>query len=145
MDNEVLKQEFTTLREEIKQGFAEQRVETNKQFAEQRVETDKKFAEQEKKIFDKFHEEMAELVETSITPQFEELRGEIASIKREMVTKSYLDNKLADFEGGMVARSRKEDAKVNRLLKMLESKSVLSNEEVHVFDDYQIFPRLPAV
>lgn len=140
MDNET-KQEFDALRREVKDGF----VTVFEQFAEQRAETNKQFAEQKTKIFSRFHEDMAELLETAITPQFEELRGEIVKMRNEMVTKNYLDDKLADLEGGMVSKLRKEDNKVNRLLKLLETKNILSVEEARSFDEYQIFPRLPVV
>jgi len=136
----------------IDRKFAEQDVKIDKKFAEQDVKSDKKFAEQDVKSDKKFAEqdgrmrmEIAELLETQITPQFEELRSEMAKMRSEMVTKSYLDDKLADLEGGMVSNLRKEDNKVNKLLKLLETKSILSGEEVRSFDEYQLFPRLPAV
>jgi len=136
----------------IDRKFAEQDVKIDKKFAEQDVKIDKKFAEQDVKSDKKFAEqdgrmrmEIAELLETQITPQFEELRSEMAKMRSEMVTKSYLDDKLADLEGGMVSNLRKEDNKVNKLLKLLETKSILSGEEVRSFDEYQLFPRLPAV
>ena|SRR3989339_731875 len=167
MDTEILKQELAAIRNDIKQGFAEQDaridrkfvekfaeqdIKIDRKFAEQDVKIDKKFAEQDVKSDKKFAEqdgrmrmEIAELLETQITPQFEELRSEMAKMRSEMVTKSYLDDKLADLEGGMVSNLRKEDNKVNKLLKLLETKSILSGEEVRSFDEYQIFPRLPAV
>src|SRR3989304_1469369 len=39
------------------------------------------------------------------------LRSEVGIIKSEMVTKDYLDDKLADLRGDMVVLTRKEDTK----------------------------------
>jgi len=53
-----------------------------------------------------------------------------------------MDNEVPKQE---LASLRKLDDKVNYLLNMLETKSILSGEEVRSFDEYQVFPRLPAV
>lgn len=155
MDNEVLKQEFAAVSGDIKQGFAEQDARMDKKFAEQDVriekrfddqnaKTDKKLAEQEEKIPGKIREEIVDLMENSIAPQFDELRSGITKIRSEMVTKDYLDNKLADLEGGTISRLRKEDNKIDKLLKILEAKSILSSDEARSFDEFKVFPRLPA-
>lgn len=40
------------------------------------------------------------------------IKGEVGTIKATMVTKNYLDDKLADLRGDLVVMMRKEDSKV---------------------------------
>ncbi len=61
----------------------------------------------------KIGEEVGKLIEENITPQFEDIRDDIevirhdvALIRSEMVTKSYLDDKLADIRGEFTTRSK---------------------------------------
>ena len=76
----------------------------------------------EDKDIQKIGEELGKVIEQNINPQFDEIRERIdalelnvTTIKSEMVTKSYLDDKLANLEGGLIGKLRKEDAKMNRL------------------------------
>ncbi|MFH1172960.1 MAG: hypothetical protein V1692_00335, partial [bacterium] len=69
------------------------------------------------------------------------LKDEVGKIRNEMVTKSYLDDKLADLEGGLVSKLRKEDGKVDHLIGLLKNKSILSVQETEQLKEYQIFPR----
>ncbi|MDZ4221364.1 MAG: hypothetical protein U1C18_00650, partial [Patescibacteria group bacterium] len=48
------------------------------------------------------------------------IKSDIADIKYNMVTKSYLDEKLFDLRGDVTALTRKEDAKLLRLVGILE-------------------------
>lgn len=113
----------------------------------------------EEKDIQKIGVEVGRVLEDNINPQFDEIRGrldkieatmvtkdefnnEIGKIKSEMVTKSYLDDKLADLEGNLVVKLRKEDGKVNRLIDILRSKSMLTDDEVAQFKDFQVFPRV---
>ena len=44
--------------------------------------------------------------------RFDHIESEIVGIKAQMVTKSYLDDKLADLKGDMIAFVRREDAQL---------------------------------
>jgi len=88
------------------------------------------------------------VVEQNINPQFEDIRKDISSIKTDigsikatMVTKSYLDDKLADLRGDLTVKLRKEDAKVNRLIDLLQTRKVLNEQDVRQLDEFQIFPK----
>ena len=92
-------------------------------------------------------EELAGVIEDNVSPQLEEIRGDIgnlkedvATIKSQMVTKSYLDDKLADLRGDFTVRLRKEDAKVNRLVEIMDSKRLLDRDEVKELNGFQVFP-----
>ncbi len=72
--------------------------------------------------------EMGKVIEMNVTPQFDQIYTRLDGIDQRfdgidkrfdrieavMVTKSYLDDKLADLEGATVVRQRKQDDKVNR-------------------------------
>ena len=105
------------------------------------------------------HEET--VIEQNINPQFDEIRGrldnlegdvakikiemvtkdefnhEIGKIKSEMVTKAYLDDKLSDFADNLDAKRPKEDGKVNRLIGMLKDKSIINEGDVRQLKDSQ--------
>lgn len=68
------------------------------------------------------------------------MKSEIGMIKATMVTKSYLDDKLADLKGDMVSMLRKEDQKVNRLLGILAEKRLLAPSEVQDVLSFRLFP-----
>ena len=75
----------------------------------------------EDKDIQKIGEELGKVIEQNINPQFDDIRERIdalelnvTTIQSEMVTKSYLDDKLANLEGGLIGKLRKEDAKINR-------------------------------
>jgi len=59
-----------------------------------------------------------------------------------MVTKSYLDDKLADLEGGVISKLRKEDEKVNRIISLLKKHKVVPSAELEDLDNLQIFPKI---
>ena len=100
----------------------------------------------------KIGEEMGKVIEQNVTPTLDDLRGdldnlrgemkdEFGKIKSQMVTKSYLDDKLADLEGGLVVKLRKEDAKVDHLVKILKEKKIISDQDVKCLAEFQIFPK----
>lgn len=64
----------------------------------------------------------------------EEFSKEITEIKATMVTKDYLDDKLADLRGDLVVLMRKEDRQLQELVQMLHLKNILTQEEMkHLF------------
>jgi predicted RNase H-like nuclease (RuvC/YqgF family) len=117
----------------------------------------------EPKDLKKIGEELGKVIEQNVTPTLDSLdqrvghldqrvghldqrvgnlEREVGQIRAEMVTKSYLDDKLADLEGGVMARLRKEDTKVNRLVDMLKNKRVLTEQEVSQLAELQVFPKV---
>ncbi|MFA4873642.1 MAG: hypothetical protein WC659_07000 [Patescibacteria group bacterium] len=69
----------------------------------------------------------------------------LGRIEATMVTKSYLDDKLADLEGHLISKLRKEDEKLNRLVELLANKSILAVEDVAFLRQIEVFPSLPKV
>ncbi|HRY63492.1 MAG TPA: hypothetical protein P5267_02755 [Patescibacteria group bacterium] len=74
--------------------------------------------------------------------EFNDLADEVRKMKTEMVTKDYLDDKMADLRGDLVVLTRKEDTKIKELIKILESKKVLSKSEVKKILSMEPFPQL---
>lgn len=96
----------------------------------------------------KINKEIGQVIEDNINPQFDavnqrmdKVEKDILDIKVTMVTKSYLDDKLADLEGGLITKLRKEDQKVNRLIEIMQVKSLLTHEDVKHLKELQVFPR----
>jgi predicted nucleic acid-binding Zn-ribbon protein len=57
------------------------------------------------------------------------IEGRLDRIEANMVTKEYLDDKLADLRGDMVVLTRKEDHKLTALVEILAAKNVITPEE----------------
>ena len=64
-----------------------------------------------------------------VDERFDKVEGEISSIKASMVTKDYLDEKLADLRGDLVVLMRKEDTKVVKLIEILKRRKVITEIE----------------
>lgn len=57
------------------------------------------------------------------------LEIKMSGLETRVVTKEYLDNKLADLKGDLVVLLRKEDTKVVSLIETLRSRQAISDEE----------------
>lgn len=80
--------------------------------------------------------------------EFDVLRDDVEHLKHTVINlpnKSYLDDKLADLEGSVVASLRKEDNKLNRLVESLEKFKVLPKEELDLVRNIQVFPSVSRV
>lgn len=86
--------------------------------------------------------EMGKVIENNVNPQFGKMRTEIDEIKAQMVTKDYLDDKLADLRGDLVVLMRKEDTKLIELVKTLQDKNILAEDEVKRIMEMEPFPKL---
>ena len=64
------------------------------------------------------------------------------SLEAKMVTKDYLDDKLADLRGDLVVLTRKEDAKVRTLVEIMLGKQLISREEANKVLAMEPFPQL---
>ena len=105
----------------------------------------------------KIGQEVGKVIEQNVNPQFEEIRTEMKEMKDEMkdemkneinglrvqmVTKDYLDDKLADLRGDLVVLMRKEDTKVTKLIEVLQKKEVLNAEEAKDLLGMEPFSRM---
>lgn len=62
-------------------------------------------------------------------------------VEGDMVTKSYLDEKLFDLKGDLITLTRKEDAKLLRLVDILETRKVISSEDANAVLTMEPFPQ----
>lgn len=61
--------------------------------------------------------------------RFDRIEQRLDRVEATMVTKDYLDEKLADLRGDLVVLVRKEDTKLTKLIDLLSDKKVLSAKE----------------
>lgn len=71
-----------------------------------------------------------------------EITEEVREMKSVMVTKDYLDTKLADLRGDLVSLVRREDTKVNTLITQLHTKDILKEKDMHELSKAPVFPTL---
>lgn len=80
----------------------------------------------------------------AVDERFAGIDEQLTAIRTAMVTKAYLDDKLADLKGDLVGKLRKEDEKLNFVIGLLRARSVLSEEDVqHIRAEFPVFPSLP--
>lgn len=96
-----------------------------------------KFATHTEQQFQVVKSEMGEM-----KPDIGGIKADIGKIKANMVTKDYLDDKLADLRGDLVVLMRKEDIKIRALVEILRQKNILTKEEEKKVLTMQPFPRL---
>ncbi|MEK7481200.1 MAG: hypothetical protein AAB633_00440 [Patescibacteria group bacterium] len=80
-----------------------------------------------------------------VDERFDALEGRVTRIEATMVTKSYLDDKLADLKGSLIVTLRKEDEKVDLLIDLLYRRNMLKDDDVRVLHDIAVFPRPPVL
>ena len=73
------------------------------------------------------------------------IKQEITQIKATMVTKAYLDDKLADMRGDLSMYDRQQDKKVDFLTQTLANKKVLTSKEANAIIAMSPFPQPPQV
>lgn len=64
-----------------------------------------------------------------IDGQFVKVGQRFDKIEANMVTKDYLDNKLADLRGDLVVLTRKEDTKMIKLVEILKRRAIITEAE----------------
>ncbi len=69
------------------------------------------------------------------------VESRLDKIESTMVTKDYLDEKLADLRGDLVVLMRKEDTKVKALIEILKERKVLTDEDVKKILSMEPFPQ----
>lgn len=70
------------------------------------------------------------------------LKSDIGWIKSNMVTKDFLDDKLADLRGDLVVLVRKEDTKLLKLVDILKGRQLISAEEANTVLSMEPFAKL---
>lgn len=76
----------------------------------------------------------------SIDQRLDKIDQKINTIQATMVTKDYLDEKLADLRGDLVVLVRKEDNKLKTLLEIMTKKKLLSEQEAEIVLRKEPFP-----
>lgn len=66
---------------------------------------------------------------THVDKRFDALEGRVTKIESTMVTKDYLDEKMADLRGDLTVLIRKEDTKVKALVDLLVERNVLEEPD----------------
>lgn len=79
---------------------------------------------------------------SEVDKQFAQVKGEISGIKATMVTKDYLDSKLFDLRGDIISVIRKEDAKMAKLIDILQKRNIINSEDVKIILSMEPFPQL---
>ena len=64
-----------------------------------------------------------------VDERLDKLEGKVDKIEATMVTRDYLDEKLADLRGDLVVLMRKEDTKVVKLIEILKRRKVITEIE----------------
>lgn len=80
--------------------------------------------------FDKIEATMATKVDlVAAVQRIDKIEVKVNHIETQMVTKSYLDEKLYDLKGDLIVIARKEDRKVNSVVNLLRQKNIFSAQE----------------
>jgi hypothetical protein len=69
------------------------------------------------------------------------IESDVVSIKSQMVTKEYLDDKLINLKADLTVLLRKEDNKLSALTKQLASKKVITNDDAKNISAMEPFPQ----
>jgi len=64
-----------------------------------------------------------------VDERLDKIEGRVGKIEAGMVTKDYLDDKLADLRGDLVVLMRKEDTKMIKLVEILKRRAVITEAE----------------
>lgn len=83
-----------------------------------------------------------ELEQMATKDDLASLQKQIDHVENQMVTKDYLDDKLAKHHGDIVVLMRKEDVKLLRLVELLKEKNVLNEAEAKELLAMEPFPKL---
>lgn len=95
-------------------------------------------------------EEMGRVVDDNLMPRIESLITEelapikerLTTIEATMVTKSYLDDKIADLKSEFVANDRKLEKKTDVLIDALTGRRVLKPSDIERLEQARVFPRI---
>lgn len=77
--------------------------------------------------------------------EFASVKQEIGAIKATMVTKDYLDDKLAVRKADLIIIDRKQEEKINSLASKLADKKVFTRQEAEEIVRISPFPLPPVI
>lgn len=80
---------------------------------------------------------------TSLKSDVTSLKSDLTSIKSSMVTKDYLDDKIADLKGDLVLLMRKEDTKLRALVEVSQKRKIITEDDVKQILSMDPFPQTP--
>lgn len=79
----------------------------------------------------------------AVDERFDRVESDITVVKTTMVTKDYLDEKLADLKGDLILKLRKTNEKLDFIVSLLRAHAVLSDDDLkRIRTEFQIFPQL---
>ena len=79
-----------------------------------------------------------------VDEKFVKVDERLDKIKSTMVTKDYLDDKLADLRGDLVVLMRKEDTKMIKLVEILKRRAIITEAEEKEILSMEQFAKLYA-
>ncbi len=79
---------------------------------------------------------------TGIKGEMKDIKTRLTKVEATMVTKDYLDVKIADLKGDIVITIRKEDIKLTTLVKILEEKKVMNQADTKRVTSLEPFPQM---
>ena len=74
--------------------------------------------------------------------EFGEMNKRVTRMEALMVTKDYLDEKLADLRGDLVVLMRKEDTKLKTLVEVLTERNIITSADKKRILSLEPFPQL---
>ncbi|HLD82305.1 MAG TPA: hypothetical protein VJA22_03830 [Patescibacteria group bacterium] len=77
----------------------------------------------------------------AVESRLDGVESRLDRVEATMVTKDYLDDKLADLRGDLVVLMRKEDKKLDKLVDILADKKVISDREARTIYSMEPFSR----
>jgi len=97
-------------------------------------------------------EELGRVIDDNLMPRIEDLideklapiHSEINGIKASMVTKSYLDDKLADLKSDLIGHDRRLEHKTDALIGTLADRRVLTTPDIERLEQSRVFPRITS-
>ena len=108
--------------------------------------------ESNKKLTHEIVLQVGEMIEQNVLPQIDKLSSDLAEAKSDLTdvkkiittlpNRDDLSRGLADVKGVVVAQLRREDEKVNLLIKFLREKNILTEEQWKTLSALQVFPMI---
>jgi len=75
-----------------------------------------------------------------VDKRFDGIEKRLTKVEATMVTKDYLDDKLADLKGDLTVLMRKEDTKLKALIEILKARKVITPEDQEKIMAMEPFP-----
>jgi len=79
---------------------------------------------------------------TSVDQRFDAVDSRLSTVESQMVTRSYLDDKLSDLRGDLVVLVRKEDRELNAVVDELEKRDVFDASTADRIRNLEPFSRM---